>query len=232
MRQQETLDHSIRAVLVGKVRKFAASDLLSGIDKQPIHDEIKLDWLGLAGDEQADLRVHGGSDKAVHFYPWPHYDYWRNELGELKLLERPGAFGENFSVDLTETDVCIGDRWQVGTAELEVSQGRQPCWKLNLRFGVTDMAKRVQETQRAGWYCRVLSLGRIDTNLSMTLLHRPHPDWSIARLLAVIRDRECSNQILNTVLQLPLTPSWQKLFQRRADTQSVEDWSKRMQQQQ
>lgn len=220
--------HSIRAILIGNAQPLGNAGVLSGIAKQPIAGEIQFNLMGLAGDEQADSRVHGGFDKAVHFYPWPHYASWRAELGESDLLTRPGAFGENFSVDLTEHDVCIGDQWRIGAAAFEVSQGRQPCWKLNLRFGVPDMSRRVQETLRAGWYCRVFEPGKIQTSDSMELLRRPYPDWSIARLLEVICNRECDPQILQSVLQLPLTLSWHKLFQRRFETLRVEDWSKRM----
>src|SRR5690606_16433169 len=117
---------------------------MSAIDKRPLEGAVRIDELGVAGDEQGDTRVHGGVDKAVHHYPFEHYATWRAELGELPALASPGAFGENISTrGLDEATVCLGDRFALGTAVLEVSQGRQPCWKLNDRFGVKDMARRV-----------------------------------------------------------------------------------------
>ena len=145
------------------------------------------------------------------------------------MLQAPGAFGENLAVaGLDEAGVCIGDHWRAGSAVLEVTQGRQPCWKLNLRFGVPDMSARVQNTLRAGWYCRTLQAGVVHAGDALELLERPHPGWTVQRLLALIRDRECHPAVLNDVLALPLPPSWHKLFTRRRDEGQAEDWSARL----
>lgn len=121
--------------------------------------------------------------------------------------------------------VCIGDRWRIGTAVAVVSQGRQPCFKLNLRFGVADMAARVQHTLRAGWYLRVEQPGEVAAGDRLTLLDRPHAAFSVARLLALIRDRVTDPAQIEPVLRLPLPPSWQRLFERRLTMQQVEDWA-------
>lgn len=124
--------------------------------------------------------------------------------------------------------VCIGDRWRIGTAVAVVSQGRQPCFKLNLRFGVADMAARVQHTLRAGWYLRVEQPGEVAAGDRLTLLDRPHAAFSVARLLALIRDRVTDPAQIEPVLRLPLPPSWQRLFERRLTMQQVEDWARRL----
>jgi MOSC domain-containing protein YiiM len=219
---------TIRAVLVGKVQPITGTSVQSGVDKQPVHTAISINPLGLEGDQQADIRFHGGVEKAVHIYSWSHYALWQREFPESELFRQPGAFGENLSVDLAEHEVCIGDVWLAGTTEVQVTQGRQPCWKLNLRFGIDDMAARVQETLRAGWYCRVLKAGTVQSGDSFELSHREYPAWTIARLLTLIRDRECDTDAMNEALLLPLTPSWRKLFQRRLDTAQVEDWNLRL----
>jgi len=183
----------------------------------------------LVGDTQVDWRIHGGADKAVHCYSWSHYLAWRKELPGCSAFAAPGAFGENLSVEgLDEQTVCVGDVWRVGQTVLEVTQGRQPCFKLNLRFGVVDMAARVQQTLRAGWYMRVINPGLVAAGNSMELLERPHPGYSLASLLALIRDRSTDAKQLERVLQLPLTPSWRRLFERRIQSGEVEDWTKRM----
>jgi MOSC domain-containing protein YiiM len=218
----------IRTVLTGKVKPIDGTSVRSGIDKYPIRGSTTINPLGLEGDRQADLRFHGGADKAVHIYPWPHYALWQAEFPEIALFGQPGAFGENLSVDFTEYDVCIGDVWLAGAAEIQVTQGRQPCWKLNLRFGIDDMSARVQATLRTGWYCRVLKAGTVQSGDALELLHRPYPTWTIARLLTLIRDRECGVDTMNDVLSLPLTASWRKLFQTRRDAAQVEDWNLRL----
>lgn len=220
----------VREVLTGQVRTLVRPGVLSGIHKQPVDGPVAVGPLGLAGDAQGDPAVHGGPYKAVHLYAWAHYAAWRADLPDCALLQRPGAFGENLSVSgVDEAGVCIGDRWRIGSTLLEVSQGRQPCWKLNLRFGVANMAARVQESLRAGWYCRVIEPGTLAAGDAMALIDRPHPAWSIARLLTLIKDRACEPRELAQVLALPLPPSWQRLFARRLERGAAEDWARRMQ---
>lgn len=217
----------VGAVLTGSIQPLGRT--VSGIDKRPVDGPRFLGVLGFEGDRQADLRVHGGEDKAVLGYAWAHYPKWRKALPEQPLLESPGAFGENLSIHgMDERDVCIGDRWRVGSALLEVTQGRQPCFKLNLRFGIPDMAARVQDSTWAGWYLRVIEPGVVTAGDSLELAGRPHPSHSVADLLALIRDRVTSTDILTPVLRLPLTPSWRKLFERRLAHGKVEDWASRM----
>ena len=201
----------LRALLTGRALPYTRPGSVSAIAKQPRSGPVAVGPLGLADDEQGDPRVHGGPDKAVHCYAFSQYAPWRQELAgnatAQALLAQPGAFGENFSLDgINESQVCLADQWQVGSARFEVSQGRQPCWKLNLRFGVPDMSARVQNTLRAGWYCRTLQDGVVQAGDALKLLERPHPGWTVQRLLALIRDRECHPAVLNDVLALPLPP--------------------------
>lgn len=225
----QTIAH-VRSVLTGPARPYTRPGSRSAIDKQPQAGPVAVGTLGLAGDEQGDLRVHGGPDKAVHCYAVEHYPVWRAELPAAARLQAPGAFGENLSLEgLDEHGVCIGDRWQIGSAQCAVSQGRQPCWKLNDRFKVPDMARRVQDSGRAGWYLRVLQPGQLQAGDAVLLLARPHADWSIARLLRLIAERSCAPDVLDQVLALPLPPSWERLFRRRREQGQAEDWAPRLQ---
>ncbi|WP_349617358.1 MOSC domain-containing protein [Azotobacter salinestris] len=220
----------IEAVLIGKAVPYTRPGTYSGIDKAVLAGPVQVRRLGLCGDEQGDPRVHGGVDKAIHQYPAEHYSSWTAELGHLPLLEKPGAFGENIhSRGMTEADICLGDRLRVGSLVVAVSQGRLPCWKLNDRFGVADMALRIQQTQRCGWYYRVIEEGCIAAGDLLQLIDRPHPAWSIQRIAAAFHAREMDVPLLQELLELPLVPSWRKIFQRRLDTLCVEDWSARLQ---
>jgi MOSC domain-containing protein YiiM len=217
----------VLSVLTGEIKPLGST--VSGIVKLPVSGPQRVERLGIIGDHQADLRVHGGEEKAVHCYPWSHYAHWREELPDCSLLNAPGAFGENLSLDgIDERDIFIADRWRIGSALFEVSQGRQPCHKLNLRFGTRNMALRVQETLRAGWYFRVVEPGQVTAGDAVELIDRPFPSHSIADLLTLIRDRESRADRLEPVLRLPLTPSWRKLFERRLTSGAAEDWSKRL----
>ncbi len=202
---------------------------LSAIAKQATPEPVRVGPLGLEGDEQGDRRVHGGPEKAVHHYAREHYGAWRGELGPLPALEAPGAFGENLSTTgVTEATVCWGDRVRAGTALLEVSQSRQPCWKLNARFRVADMAARVQQTGRTGWYYRVLEPGTVQAGDRLTLIERPHPEWPLARVIGVLYERTLEPGLLRELARLRLPDSWQALVHRRLEQHAVEDWSRRI----
>lgn len=216
------------AVCVGAVQAYARGSR-SGIDKRPVAGRVRATVSGLAGDEQGDLRVHGGPDKAIHHYPQEHSAHWQAVLGAHPLLQVPGAFGENLHTrGLIEADVCLGDRWRVGEALLEVSQARQPCWKLNERFARADMARQVQASRRTGWYYRVLQEGNLWAGAPMALQERPHPQWSMAHLLDALYAPEHNPERLRQMLALPLPASWLRLVQRRIDSGLVEDMAPRL----
>jgi MOSC domain-containing protein YiiM len=140
---------------------------------------VRLNRNNLAGDEQSDLTVHGGANKAVYVYPSEHYPYWREQLPGFPLPW--GAFGENFTTDgLIETDVRIGDRFRIGSAELVVTQPRMPCFKLGIRFDRADMVKRFLRSGRPGFYLRVVETGEVGAGDTITLLARDDRAVSVA----------------------------------------------------
>ncbi len=146
----------------------------TGFFKAPLSGLVWLGLSNLAGDGQADLENHGGLEKAVNVYPIEHYSYWTRALDLPELP--PGAFGENFTtVDLLESTVCIGDVFKIGESLVQVSQPRQPCWKLARRWRVKDLAVQVQKTGRTGWYLRVLREGRVQAGANLILIERPCP---------------------------------------------------------
>lgn len=220
---------SVGAVLVGLVAPFGPPGGLSGIVKAAASGAVGITLCGLDGDEQADRRHHGGPEKAVHHYAFDHYPAWRREIGSQRL-EEPGAFGENIStVGLTEADVCVGDIWRVGTALLQISQARQPCFKLNHRFGVIDMARRVQGSRRTGWYYRVVEPGAVAAGDVLNLVERPHADWPLARLLNVFYGHEIDAASLSEITGLEsLSPSWRALAAKRLERGAIEDQTLRL----
>lgn len=180
------LSSAILSIQCGRVRPFRGPDEPSAIGKRPVAGKVRVHRLGLQGDEQADLAVHGGPDKAIHHFPHDHYAFWREAIGEHPLLGDYGAFGENISTrGLTEDMVCIGDRWRLGTALVEVSQGRQPCWKLDHRFGVPVNAGTVR-ARRPGWYYRVLEEGEVGAGDALALVERPWPQWTVLRVFGLL----------------------------------------------
>lgn len=222
---------TIEAVFAGKAVPYAREGTLSAIDKRRLDAPVEIRAEGLAGDEQGDRKNHGGPDKAVHHYPAEHYEAWAKEgIDMSSFLPDRAAFGENFRTrGLAEAHVCIDDIFRAGTALVQVSQARQPCWKLNHRFGRKDMARRVQESGRTGWYYRVLEPGMVASGDRMVLLERPQPQWPVSRVLHVLYVDMLDREALAELARLPHLPaSWKALAVRRLERGIVEDWSRRL----
>jgi len=222
---------SIRKVLTGRLAPLGRHGVASGIFKKPRDGAVRVTQDGLIGDEQGDRKHHGGPEKAVHHYAFDHYSYWRDQYPELApVLAAAGAFGENVSSEgLTESDVCVGDTYRVGSTTLQVSQARQPCWRLNERFGMTTMARKVQETGRTGWYYRVLEEGQIEAGDRFELLERPFEDWTLRRILEALYHDMLNRDELAQLAELTLlSNSWRELARRRLERGTVEDWSRRL----
>jgi MOSC domain-containing protein YiiM len=186
---------------------------------------------GFEGDYQADLKHHGGAEKAVHHYARDHFETWAREYPVLiESLRFPGAFGENFSTwGMTEADVCVGDVYRIGEALIQVSQGRQPCWKLGVRFGFKRMPLLVQNTGRTGWYYRVLETGLVQAGQELQLVERPHDGWTIARLARVLYHQTLDYAELTEMAALEhLAQGWRLTAQKRIATRTVEKWEDRL----
>lgn len=177
---------AILALLAGKIAPFARGET-SAIAKSALVGPVNIGFLGIESDQQADPRFHGGPDKALHHYPADHYAHWGRLAVDHPLLNAPGTFGENISTwGLLENEVCIGDRFQCGSALLEVSQGRQPCWKQGHRLDWTTLPGLMVRERRSGWYYRVIEEGVASEGDALTLIDRPLPDWSVSRVFGLL----------------------------------------------
>ncbi|MBI4780848.1 MAG: MOSC domain-containing protein [Oscillatoriophycideae cyanobacterium NC_groundwater_1537_Pr4_S-0.65um_50_18] len=185
----------------------------TGIFKKPVTDRVMVRSLNLDGDGQADLTVHGGLEKAVYVYPFEHYDYWRTELPDTDLTM--GNFGENFTTTgLKEEDLNIGDRFQIGSVELMVTQPRMPCYKLGIRFGRADMVKRFLASRRTGFYFRVLQEGEVVAGDTLALVSRDENNITVADITQLYTREKNDPELLQRAIQLEALPeSWRDYFQ-------------------
>ena len=193
----------------------------TGIFKEPVNARVMVRELNLDGDRQADLTVHGGVDKAVYVYPFEHYDYWRSELPDTELT--PGNFGENFTVTgFKEEELNIGDRFQIGSVELMVTQPRLPCYKLGIRFGRWDMVKRFLASRCTGFYFRVLQEGEVGVADTLELVSRDSNNITVADITQLYVREKNDPALLHRATQLKALPeSWRDYFQEQVRRQDV-----------
>ena len=175
---------------VGKPVHFRDDGEQSAIHKSPVSEAIFLGREGFAGDQVADTVHHGGPDKALHHYAYDHYDFWRERLPDHPLLKRPGAFGENIATTgIVESEARIGDRFRLGKALIEISHGRQPCWKLDHRFGVkgkNSVMATIVRTGKCGFYYRVIEEGMVTPDSEMELTERGDAQWTVERVFMLL----------------------------------------------
>ncbi len=174
----------------------------TAIFKAPVDGSIAVRKLNLDGDQQADLIVHGGPDKAVYGYPIEHYDYWRELIPELPSTL--GAFGENLTTEaVLENELNIGDQVRVGTALLQVAQPRMPCYKLQVRFDRDDMTKLFAHSLRCGFYFSVIEEGAVQAGDAMQIVRRDENQVSIAEVNELYYARNINRALLDRALRVP-----------------------------
>ena len=192
--------------------------VMTGIFKESVGTErVAIRQLNLDGDRQADLTVHGGTDKAVYAYPSEYYPYWREQFPDMALPW--GMFGENLTITgLTEETVHVGDRFQIGTAELMVTQPRLPCYKLGIKFGRDDILKRFLESGLTGFYLAVTKEGEVAQGDTITAISREEHQLSISTITRLYRQDKHNLEGLQRALQVKALPAvWREYFQERLE---------------
>lgn len=204
------------SVQTGKVAPLGPEQVPSGFVKRPTDAAVAVGTLGLAGDAQADLSVHGGPDKAVYGYAMAHYRAWADELPRHADKFVAGGMGENFTIaGLDESGICVGDVHRIGSALLQVCQPRRPCFKLGLYYDDDRMPPRMVKSGRSGWYYRVLQPGEAGAGDAVILHDRPHPDFAFVRLLQIVSHGGATRDELQRMASMPgLARQWRDKAQK------------------
>ncbi|KAJ8130517.1 hypothetical protein O1611_g3113 [Lasiodiplodia mahajangana] len=220
---------TVLSLRTGKVRPFGGVKLTSAINKQPRRDKVRLTKLGFIGDERQHP-PHQSPDNAIHQYDPSHYERWKAELPDRADKFAIGAFGENIATQhLSESNLCVGDKFRLGDAIVQVTMIRQPCFKLNHRFELKKMSSLVQSTGRTGWYYRVLREGEVKEGDEMGLIERINPTWSLSRLQHFLYTDRNNTEVLAELVRLPgLSDEFVRLFQKRLE-RGAEDMEGRLQ---
>ena len=205
-------------LFVGKVRALPVSGRPSGIYKEPVLGTAEISWEGFVDDEQADRRVHGGPDKAIHQFPASHYAALAARFPDVAHLLVPGSMGENISCELTEADVRVGDIWQFGTAQLQVCQPRKPCWKIDERFAQDGMAVYIDETGLTGWYWRVLQTGHAVSGETLNLVTRQQDAPTLHEAMTLCAAHRPDIEKLRALSLMPeLAENWREKMRQRIE---------------
>jgi MOSC domain-containing protein YiiM len=195
------------SVNVGLPRNVAWKGMTvqTGIFKEPVDGRVSMTKLNLAGDQQADLTVHGGAAKAVYAYPAEHYEYWRKKLPEVSFSW--GKFGENLTTaGLTEAALCIGDRLRIGTAVLMVTQPRMPCYKLALRFDRDDIIKSFLTSRRSGFYFSVVEEGVVQAGSEVEILSRDPNRVAVVDIVHLYLGQAHDPELLHRAMHVSALP--------------------------
>jgi MOSC domain-containing protein YiiM len=212
MQPEEPEPSQLLAVSVGLPREthWRGQTIQTGIFESPIEGRVHVGPRGIEGDGQADLSVHGGIDKAVYAYDDSSTQYWRDELERPEL--DAGAFGENLTlVGWPEDRVRIGDLFRIGTATFEVSQPRQPCMKLGLRFDDPTFPKRFLRSARVGFYLRVIEGGSIAAGDNVVRVRTSEDGLSVSSLVALWLDRNANRVAIERALAIEaLADAWRE----------------------
>ena len=207
----------IVAISVGRPRdvQWRGRIVKTSIFKTPVAHRVRVTRTNIEGDEQSDLSVHGGPEKAIYAYPAEHYDFWRRELPDAELTW--GAFGENLTtLGLLEDEVWIGDHYRIGSAELVVTQPRMPCYKLAIRFGQTEMVKRFLESRRSGFYLAVEREGDVGADDAIERIARDERRLSVADVVKLYGADSANQPLLESASNHPSLPStWRDYFRKR-----------------
>lgn len=211
----------IRSVQIGQIQEFdgegdIADPWTSAIRKSTVSTPVHVGPTGIVGDEQADLVHHGGPDKAILAYALKHYEMWSAEFPGVNF--ESGGFGENLTIsDVDESTCCIGDTYRIGDCLLQISQPRQPCWKLSMRWKLPKLAVLVQQNGRTGWYFRVLKPGLIATGMNIELTERLYPEFSVAWANSIMYAKPRRHEDDRQLAACPvLSESWRANLQQRA----------------
>jgi MOSC domain-containing protein YiiM len=203
------------SVNVGRPRTvpWAGRAVTSANWKEPVEGRVVVEGVNVRGDDQADRRVHGGPDKAVYAYAAEDYSYWEGEVGSLAV----GTFGENLTTAGIDLGACvIGQRWAVGTAVLEVSQPREPCYKLGMRMGDAGFVDRFGASGRSGTYLRIVQSGEVGAGDPIRADPAPGHGLTVRELAAVTPD--APDALLERIAAAPEVPEgWRALALRRLE---------------
>ena len=180
----QEISHEIIGVFVGRPKPLGEEGLISAMDKSAVIGELDVHFSYLPGDQVADTKHHGGTDRVIHHYSLEHYNHLKTIFPKHANQFVAGSFGENITtIHLNEKDLCLGDIFQLGTAKIEITEPRKPCRTIDVKYGIKGVLKEIVKSGRYGWFYRVLEEGKVAVGSQLTLLQRPYPHLNLDKII-------------------------------------------------
>jgi MOSC domain-containing protein YiiM len=176
--------YKIVGLFIGTPKEFGPNKFVTSIDKLPVSNSLIIKNESIEGDHAFNLKYHGGPDRVLHHYSLEQYEYLRSVFPENEELFQPGSYGENLCTEmLTEKDLCIGDVFKLGTARIQVTEGRRPCGTIDIKYGIKGVLKEIRESGRYGWFYKVLKEGQVNLEDSLEFEERPYPNLNLEKVI-------------------------------------------------
>ena len=189
----------IVGLFTGRPKEIGPNNLLTSIDKTAVVGPLIIKSDSLVGDKVVNLKYHGGPDRVIHHYSLEQYDYLKTIFPEHEELFKAGSYGENLTTDkLTEADLCIGDIFKLGSAKIQLSEGRKPCGTIDVKYGIKGVLKEIISTGRYGWFYKVLEEGEVNLEDELEFIERPYPNLNLKTLIEQLFGKNEKNLALIT----------------------------------
>ncbi|OUR96806.1 hypothetical protein A9Q84_10725 [Halobacteriovorax marinus] len=176
--------YKIIGLFVGTPKELGPKKYITSIDKLAVTTSLVIKNESIEGDQVANLKYHGGPDRVIHHYSLEQYEYLKSAFPKYRELFRPGSYGENITTEkLTEKDLCIGDIFKLGTAKIQITEGRKPCGTIDLKYGFKGVLKEIVNSGRYGWFYKVLQVGHVNIEDSLEFIERPYPNLNLEKVI-------------------------------------------------
>jgi MOSC domain-containing protein YiiM len=207
-------------LFVGIPKELGPNKLITATKKDPVENSLIINKESLEGDKVANLKYHGGPDRVIHHYSLEQYEYLKSIFPEHKDLFIPGSYGENLTTDkLTEKDLCIGDIFKLGSAKLQLTEGRKPCGTIDLTYGLKGVLKEILLSGRYGWFYKVLEEGEAKLDDDLIFLERPYPRLSLQKsIVELFQNKDKDLIFLKEVYECPaLSSRWKDYIKKELE---------------
>lgn len=210
-------NHKVIGLFVGTPKELGPKSQVTAISKESVTESLIINKESLEGDQVANLKYHGGPDRVIHHYSLEQYEYLKSVFPEKAQLFVPGSYGENLTTEkLTEADLCIGDIFTLGSAKVQLTEGRKPCSTIDLKYGFKGVLKEIVSSGRYGWFYKILEEGEVRVGEQLEFVERPYPNLNLKKIIfEMFQSKDRDMDFLKEVYVCPaLSERWKERIEK------------------